>query len=335
MHKVLRVLLIGPVAPPVGGVASHISRFLESSEKFPEVRVSCLDLRKWKVFNRGKKSRWVIPDLIRADILHIHVSKKIKIFLALMAKFTGKKVVYTHHNSRDLDSPATRKMIRICDRIIFVLDPGKVFPVNLANTISILPASIPSNLPAMDVDIPELWKKAEYRMMVLATPAVTPDTDAGEEDVYGLDILLDALEQTGNRLAGSSLLFCDPNATLGSLYLNRLKKLTAELGIACFLVKKNSGFIAALKQSNVFIRPTRSDGDALSVREALACGVPVIASDCVARPEGVVLFKTGNSGQLAKTIIEVKQDPHPVSVPQPDCTGDLIRYYTSLWKKKL
>ena len=41
---------------------------------------------------------------------------------------------------------------------------------------------------------------------------------------------------------------------------------------------------------DVLVRPTLSDGDAMSVREALHYGIPTVASDAVPRPDGVVVF---------------------------------------------
>lgn len=45
----------------------------------------------------------------------------------------------------------------------------------------------------------------------------------------------------------------------------------------------------ALAQSEVFLRPTAWDGDSVIVREALALGTRVVASDTCPRPEGVEL----------------------------------------------
>jgi len=55
-----------------------------------------------------------------------------------------------------------------------------------------------------------------------------------------------------------------------------------------------------ISRSAAFVRPTFTDGDSISVRESLALGIPVIASDAVARPEGTVLFETGNPDDLMK-----------------------------------
>ena len=43
----------------------------------------------------------------------------------------------------------------------------------------------------------------------------------------------------------------------------------------------------ALPLAALYLRPTLTDGDAVSIREAIAAGVPVLASDVVVRPPGV------------------------------------------------
>jgi glycosyltransferase involved in cell wall biosynthesis len=59
---------------------------------------------------------------------------------------------------------------------------------------------------------------------------------------------------------------------------------------------------AALARSEVFLRPTDWDGDSVIVREALAVGARVVATDVSARPAGVEL--SGRSGQeLAHAVL--------------------------------
>jgi hypothetical protein len=58
-----------------------------------------------------------------------------------------------------------------------------------------------------------------------------------------------------------------------------------------------------MKKVNVFLRPTKSDGDALSVRESLFLHKPVIASDAVPRPAGAIAYKLNNEKDfLEKTL---------------------------------
>ena len=64
----------------------------------------------------------------------------------------------------------------------------------------------------------------------------------------------------------------------------------------------------ALARSSVLLRPTNTDGDAVSVREALWLGVPVIASDVVERPAGTELFRTRDAESLWQATLRVCSD---------------------------
>jgi glycosyltransferase involved in cell wall biosynthesis len=63
--------------------------------------------------------------------------------------------------------------------------------------------------------------------------------------------------------------------------------------------------LAVMSNSDVFVRPTFMDGDSISVREALALGVPVVASDVGTRPEGTVLFEAGNKAEFVERVEHV------------------------------
>jgi glycosyltransferase involved in cell wall biosynthesis len=63
--------------------------------------------------------------------------------------------------------------------------------------------------------------------------------------------------------------------------------------------------LALMARSSAFVRPTFQDGDSISVREALALGVPVVASNVGTRPEGVMLFAAGDVEGLANAVVRV------------------------------
>jgi glycosyltransferase involved in cell wall biosynthesis len=67
--------------------------------------------------------------------------------------------------------------------------------------------------------------------------------------------------------------------------------------------------LATLGALDVFVRPTYFDGDAMSVREAFALGVRVVASDTDFRPEGVRLFPRGDADALAAAIDDALSSP--------------------------
>ena len=70
--------------------------------------------------------------------------------------------------------------------------------------------------------------------------------------------------------------------------------------------------LTVMQKLAVFLRPTFFDGDSVSVREALALGVPVVASDTGCRPDSVRLFKVGDCEdlclQLDSALREVDQN---------------------------
>jgi glycosyltransferase involved in cell wall biosynthesis len=71
------------------------------------------------------------------------------------------------------------------------------------------------------------------------------------------------------------------------------------------LHRTDLSFVRLVEAADVMIRPTLTDGDALSVREALHMGKPVIASDIVSRPDGVVVYQTNNTDDLMSKLNEL------------------------------
>src|SRR5205085_5560132 len=77
--------------------------------------------------------------------------------------------------------------------------------------------------------------------------------------------------------------------------------------------------LAIIARSDVFVRATFSDGDAISVREAISLGTPVVASDVVSRPAGTLCFKTGEAMDLAAKVDSlISMSPHAIPQPAPE-----------------
>jgi glycosyltransferase involved in cell wall biosynthesis len=68
--------------------------------------------------------------------------------------------------------------------------------------------------------------------------------------------------------------------------------------------KSHDNFLSLIKYSHLVIRTPIGDGVSSSVMEALAIGVPVVASDNGTRPAGVVLFKPSDPVDLAQKVKE-------------------------------
>ena len=64
-------------------------------------------------------------------------------------------------------------------------------------------------------------------------------------------------------------------------------------------------FLAALKQSSLYLRTPTSDGVASSVLEALAMGVPVVAAENGTRPAGTITYAPTDGASLAAAVDRV------------------------------
>jgi glycosyltransferase involved in cell wall biosynthesis len=126
----------------------------------------------------------------------------------------------------------------------------------------------------------------------------------GEEDPErGLAVVLRAVQQ-----------LVPLNPGLGAVLMGwqvgpKTRPLISELGLTgravCLGEVPHERCLALLRASDVAVRSTFVDGDAISVREALALGVPVVASDTDFRPEGVTLFRRGDVSDLAAKLGQV------------------------------
>ena len=92
-----------------------------------------------------------------------------------------------------------------------------------------------------------------------------------------------------------------------------------------------------MKHLTLFVRPTLFDGDSLSVREALSLRIPVVASSTGHRPEGVRLFRKGETPDLVRAIRQALSEeedvgchPHPHS--SEEVKEEILDLYMRLFK---
>lgn len=141
--------------------------------------------------------------------------------------------------------------------------------------------------------------------------------------VYGADLLLPALAALRARELPRAGLVAFGAGT------ERLA-LPGVLGLGEI---SHPGVLAALAAADVFVRPTRADGDAVSVREALALGCAVVASEVGHRPEGCLLFPAGDAAALTGRLAEAAHRGRPGARPpeRDDPLDAILAMYGALW----
>jgi hypothetical protein len=61
-------------------------------------------------------------------------------------------------------------------------------------------------------------------------------------------------------------------------------------------------------KSDLFVRPTNTDGDAISVRESIFYKIPSVVSDVVPRPQGTTLFHNRDANDFALKVKNVLEN---------------------------
>lgn len=127
------------------------------------------------------------------------------------------------------------------------------------------------------------------------------------EDLYGIDLCI----ETCKRLKTANKHICfvfvvssiENNKDQFLQYQKQIEVLN--LNNNFLLINEKLSFVKLIQESDIVLRATNTDGDALTVREALFLGKPVIASDVVKRPEGVFLFNNRDGKDLELKLINL------------------------------
>lgn len=330
-EKSKRVLLIGPMPDPIGGVSVHISRLLQKSAQ-SDWQVAVADIRKLKLYTEHKSGSSVF-NWVRAwrssDIIHLHVAHPFKVQLARLARWSGKKVVYTHHNSRLEETEANRKLITLTDRMIVVNETVAQKSFLSKSKTVVIPAFVPRK--EQDSKKVQGHKTDVVRITAIATHLGPSVSVIDGKDLYGFDVLLKSISLLPGHLKPKvHVKLIDIPGRMKRMYNKELALLQA----AGWKVEYDTVAVDWVASTDLFIRPTRSDGDALSVREALSAGIDVIASDAAPRPGHVFLFSNEDAGGLAERIIHLVNNPVRQVVVQPDCSSSIFSLYDELLQGK-
>lgn len=330
----MKVVLIGPYPPPHGGVQTHLvalQRYLQSEGldvsvisvarhtgrdpvpgvAFPSTSIGVL----WRILRS------------RADVLHCHVGGTLPIrvlgLLLLTTLMPGTRSVLTFHSGGFPSSPAgrrtgprglTARILRRMDTLIAVngeiadwfrklgVRPTRIRVISPFSGLPLVPAQTP--VPA--------WLESFVRAH---DPVIT--SVGLLEPEYELGLQMEALGELRRHLPDAGLLIVGSGSLAGALHEKRRKLAYADHVLLAGDLRHETT-LRAVAQSDVLIRTTRYDGDALSVREALALGVPVVATDTGMRPDGVILTPPGDRRALIKTVLATLRQPRVPTDPTLD-----------------
>jgi len=308
----MKIALVGPYPPPYGGISIYIQRL---KKRLEEKEINCLvydtsgiDKEYKNMINIRKVRKRLLKSLFvgRENIVHLQCSQyssKLLFKTVLLALFNKKGVITYHNWRKEIKSINLLEKILVKLASVFIpcfIAVGPHIKKNLINLgfnpkkIEIIPAYITPLVEEEDINaIPEgVWNFIDSHNPIISANAFRIDF-FNNQDRYGIDMCIDLCANLKNAYPKIGFVFCLPD--IGDYeYFQKMKQRIIEIGIENnFLFQtRPHQLYPILMKSEVFVRPTNLDGDAISIREALYFGVPSVASGVVARPRECILFKS-------------------------------------------
>jgi glycosyltransferase involved in cell wall biosynthesis len=268
----------------------------------------------------------------------IHVQSgnwRSRCFAALFARGFGLRSVVTVHSFRPLSNQRTSILARwtmhLAHRLIVTNEEIRQRCLDHGAHLRKIRVQH-AYLDAPGVETPELFQQLAARHDgLIAANAFRLRKHMGE-DLYGLDLLVELMGRLVSDHPRLGLVFLLPETGDDELLANARQRI-AELDLETrfHIVQDALPFTSLIKLARVMIRPTNTDGDSLSVREALSAGIHVIASDVIQRPDGTRLFRNRELSDLeAVTRACLSEEPPGSQQDQDGLAGVLLSYREAL-----
>jgi len=128
------------------------------------------------------------------------------------------------------------------------------------------------------------------------------DANIDGVDLYGIDMMLKLMQQIKLRYNELKIGLTLKLLNVSDKYLEKLNKEITEKSLDNILIIERDirEVYPLIEKADIMIRPTCTDGDSVSIREALYFNTEVITSNAVSRPKGCIVFKNRDQDDFEK-----------------------------------
>ncbi|MFT7298010.1 MAG: glycosyltransferase involved in cell wall biosynthesis [Sphingobacteriales bacterium] len=311
-----RLLIIGKIPPPLGGVTIHVKRLLEVL-KIKGVPFEFFNLS----FDSVYKLLFIVP---RCKVVHNHSNHRL--FLCLVTFWCliirTKSIITIHGNTQSIGGISNffeRLALKYCTLPILLNKNSLNFSLPFNKNAKLLSAFIAPNneiglKPSLSNCITDLKKKTNK---LYCTNASSFAYDSSDQEIYSINLLIKLFTCQPNM----GLIISDPSKE----YQKYFQRNKVNLPKNVILISEIHSFYRVIEMSNVLLRITTTDGDSISIREAQFLGKPVIATDVVERPDFVRLVSFDQINAIFEP--EESESFHHF---ENDCVESLISIYLEL-----
>lgn len=340
----MRVVQLGPYPPPHGGVQTNLVAIREYL-RARGIGCAVINITRHRREEADEiyypKSAWgLIYNLFRRryDIVHLHIGGIMPLrVLALALACTSvpwAKTILTFHSggypSSSEGKVARRRSLRgfVLRRFNFVIGVNQEiidFYLKLGipewRARLIPPHSVALTKIARQLEEPLASFFAEHERILVSVCGLEPEYDIGRQ-IEAVAQVLQKFPDTGLAIIGSGSLESSLREQIRAGPYGRNVLLCGDV--------PHEVTLRAIADSNVLLRTTLYDGDAISIREALYLGTPVIATDNGMRPGGVDLVPIGNTDALADAIqrrLDAGEPKHACVLPDDENLAEVLKVY--------
>lgn len=297
----MKILLIGPLPPPIGGVSVYLSRHKRQLERDGH-DVSVLDPT--KMSRVAYLARLLLVPLGRYDLITDHVQSFYVMLILFLTGMAGRTEV-VDGNWRQLENWGGWKLrlcgafLRRCKGVVLAgghlasyyrehgisLPEGKVRVLN-----PFIPPPLEDEESILKTYPAEVKEFAANRRPLIVANAFQIVFYRGV-DLYGLDMCVEVVAALKESYPRVGLIFAV--AEVGDLaYFEKIQRRIDELGIEdnFFFLTGQRELWPLFRRADLMVRPTCSDAYGISVAEALHLGCQAVASDVCERARGTLTF---------------------------------------------
>ena len=291
-----KTLLIGPRPPPHGGISVHVSGI---HRRLIAAGVECEILDTTLIMDRLRFARELASYAARGWTLHLHTNGHNRnSWILCGSRGTVQRRRRPNAPPRvdagsSADQPPRRRKVigfvcRLYSRVICVgpaIQEAAILAGARSESTELAPAGLAPESPDVPLN-PQLLAWIELHQPLISTALFFRPEYGFHLLIQGLSRLQERYPRIGCLVMGSGEDRQKAEALVRGAGLENHVQLLGDVN--------HDMCLALIRRSCVFVRPALEDGDSMSVREALALGVPVVASRVGSRPPAVTLFNPGD-----------------------------------------
>lgn len=306
------IIHIGPIPPPIGGISVYLYRLSKQKRNMEFIDEKTLPKLRFLLFLLKKKKHFIYhsPNIIRQLVLYI------------VSLFTKNKYSIVSHGSSLEDNYKRGTLIKkiFIKRMLkrtegiqvvnprtkdFLMKSLKVPEKKIMIKNAFLPPPLEDESEILLTYEPELLEfLGSHSPVVIANGSAITWYEGS--DLYGIDMCVELIGKLKENFPDIGLIFALAQIN-NEKYFAEISKRIKDLEIegSIYFLTGQKEIWPLFKKTDLMVRPTNTDGDAVSIREALCFNCAAVASDVCVRPLGAIVFKSRNQQDFYDKVLMI------------------------------